>query len=342
MVNADTIAQDNRESIDQGPKVCLGMPLYNQTQYLPEALDSLLAQTYRHFHLIVSDDSTEPGPGQIVRSYASGDQRISYFRNEVRKGMVDNWRNCFHLSTDVDYFAWVGDHDVWHPDWLNSMVQVLDNNPDIVMVYPKTVNIDMQGDRRDKKPEKSVPLFSTVGLNDAARIKSVCQSGRGFGSMVYGLFRAEALRRAGVFRRVLYPDVILMHELSFLGDLHQVDAELWRRRRTARFSIARQKKSLFMKKPWYFFLPWPFVNASALFWNTAVRSGAATPSQRFLGFKMSWMYLRRWARKFGGGSWIGSYHEWTTGQKPWIKKLKNRLRDKNSNRWKRKGTDGGA
>jgi glycosyltransferase involved in cell wall biosynthesis len=328
MVKAGTKPSHEKTAPGQRPIICLGMPLYNQTKYLSEALNSLLAQTYSNFKLIISDDSTEPGPAQIVKSFSDQDHRIIYFRNEVRKGMVNNWRNCFHLSTDVDYFAWVGDHDVWQPDWLDTMVQVLDNNPNIVLVYPKTVNVDMQGNRRDKKPEKSLPLFSTLGLNDADRIKFVSQSGHGFGSMVYGLFRAEALRRAGVFRRVLYPDVILMLELSFQGDLHQVDAELWYRRRTARFSIARQKKTLFVQKPWYFFLPWPLVNACALFWNTTIRSGAETRTRRYLGFKLAWMYLLRWTRKFGNGSWLGSYHEWTTGQKPWMKKLKKRLRDK--------------
>jgi glycosyltransferase involved in cell wall biosynthesis len=287
-------------------------------------------QTYGRFRLVVSDDSTEDEPGRIVRSYAERDQRIDYLKNKDRKGMVDNWRACFDLCPGADYFAWVADHDIWHPDWLETMIRFLDHHPDTVLVYPKTVNIDIQGKRKDKKTEKRLPLFSTIGLSDADRVRSVCKAGRGFGSMVYGLFRTEALRRAGVFRRLIYPDVILINELSFLGDIHQVDAELWYRRRTARFSIARQKKSLFVKKPWYFFLPWPFVNAGALMWNTALKSDIEFRTPRWLGIKAAWMYLRRWLRKLGTGSWIGSYHEWVTGQKPWIKKIKTRLREKNA------------
>ena len=51
------------------PKICLGMPLYNQTNFLIEALQSLVAQTYRDFKLIIVDDSTESRPGEIAKLY---------------------------------------------------------------------------------------------------------------------------------------------------------------------------------------------------------------------------------------------------------------------------------
>ena len=111
MVNTNISFKETRP--DQEPEICLGMPLYNQTKYLPEALNSLLAQTYNNFRLVIADDSTEPGPGQIVKSFSEKDSRITYFKNENRLGLVDNWKNCFHLAGHVDYFGWVGDHDVY-------------------------------------------------------------------------------------------------------------------------------------------------------------------------------------------------------------------------------------
>ena len=324
MVNVNKNIFREKTSSDQVPTICLGMPLYNQTKYLQKALDSLLVQTYGNFRLVIADDSTEPGPGQIVKSFSDKDSRITYYKNETRMGLVDNWKNCFRLAGDVEYFAWVGDHDVWHPEWLKSMVQVLDNHPGTVLVYPETVRIDSEGQKkRDKKP---VPTFSTLGLSDVERVEAVCRNGRHFGKMVYGLFRAEALRRAGVFRRVLYPDVILLLELSLQGDIHQVDAKLWYLRSTIKFSIARQKKSLFMKKPWYLFLPWLLVNTCVLFWNTAVQTDTKARGRRILGLKLALMYLQRWSSRFGKGGWIGSYSELRRGNKPWIRKLKRRLR----------------
>ena len=92
--------------------------MYNQTRFLPEALESILAQTYTDFKLIVVDDSSDPEPGNIIKQYASRDSRISYIKNASRKGLVANWKACFELADNPDYFAWVSDHDIWHPEWL--------------------------------------------------------------------------------------------------------------------------------------------------------------------------------------------------------------------------------
>jgi glycosyltransferase involved in cell wall biosynthesis len=300
------------------PVVCLGMPLYNQTFHLPEAIESLLAQSYRNFKLIVCDDSTIPSPGNIVKSYAAADQRIRYHRNESRKGMVENWRTCFDQAGNPDYFAWVADHDVWHVKWLEALVHVLETRKTVQLVYPVTVNIDENGGLLNKKNKSG---FSSLGMDDAERVKTFCRHAKGFGDMVYGLFRAEALQRAGVFRRVLWPDVILLLELSLQGDIHQLDARLWYRRKTAVFRIGRQKKSLFVRKPWYIFLPWPIVNGIALFWYTVFHAENHGWQRRKLGLQLMFRYLQRWSRKFGQDSWIGSYQQWRSGKAPWMKKL---------------------
>ena len=105
--------------------------------------------------------------------------------------------------------------------------------------------------------------------------------------MVYGLFRSDALCRAGVFRRVLFPDVVLLHELALYGGFKQVDEKLWFIRRVAKFSIERQKHTLFVNKPWYIYLPWPLVKCRpVLAWHTAIvsdtREFKATLSRVFI------------------------------------------------------------
>jgi glycosyltransferase involved in cell wall biosynthesis len=311
--------QSNQKNDSLHPNICLGMPLYNQTEFLIEALQSLLAQTYRDFRLVVVDDSTESEPGEIVKEFALKDKRICYVKNEFRKGLVDNWKACFQQAGPVDYFAWVSDHDIWHPEWLASMVQVLDARPNVLLVYPKTVYISDIGQRIPKRRSQS---FSTEGLTESQRIKAVCRDARYFGKKVYGLFRASALRRAGVFRRVLFPDLILLLEICRFGDFKQVDNELWYLRRIAQASTARQRSSLFLRKPWYIYFPWPIVNMLVLAWNTALRPGAGNLKRRYLGLKIALMYFYRWIAKLGRGSRIGSFNEWRKGKLPWMKKLK--------------------
>jgi glycosyltransferase involved in cell wall biosynthesis len=266
------------------------MPLYNQTNFLAEALSSLLGQTYRDFKLIVVDDSNHAESGQIAQEFASKDNRISYIKNGSHKGLIANWNNCFRCAGDVDYFAWVSDHDVWHPEWLESLISILDANPNVILTYPKVAYITTDGQRYNKKLSQH---FSTEDLTAAQRVRAVSKDARYFGKMVYG---------------------------------QQVDKELWHMRRIDDFSIARQKRMLFVKRPWYIFLPWPIVNAFVLAWNTALRPDAGNRQHRILGLKLSWMYLQRWLGRLGEGSWLGSYHEWRKGKKPWMKKLMQRIR----------------
>jgi hypothetical protein len=188
-----------------------------------------------------------------------------------------------------------------------------------------TEHLEIDGRSRNKK---LVHLFSTASLSEGERVSAVCLRARGYGKMVYGLFRMSALKRAGIFRRLLYPDVILLLEISLDGEFHQVQEKLWFRRQTAEFSIARQRRTLFREhKPWYVFLPWPVVNSCALLWNLCICSGAGQWRRRWLGVKTALMYLQRWAGKYGEGTWIGSYDEWRHGKKPWMKRLKKRIRE---------------
>ncbi len=309
----------------RGPStVCLGLPLYNQTDFLQLALDSLLAQSYRNFELIIVDDSTTERPGEIAMRYARADQRVRYYRNRARKGMVENWKCCFMHAAHADYFAWVSDHDIWTPGWLTALVRTLDENPAVVLTYPKFMQINADGSLYARK---RVRPFSTDGLGNTRRALAVCHDARHFGKMVYGLYRLSALRSTGVFRRVLFPDVILLLELCLHGDFRQVEAELWYLRRLADFSIARQKRSLFVARPWYILLPWPLVNAAVLAWNTALRPAAGGVRIRCLGLMIAVLYLARWAGKYGQGSRIGSYREWRRGKAPWMRQLARHARE---------------
>ena len=66
MVKVSTKASNEKAAPGQKPKICLGMPLYNQVKYLPEALNSLLAETYSNFRLVIADDSTEVEPNVVL------------------------------------------------------------------------------------------------------------------------------------------------------------------------------------------------------------------------------------------------------------------------------------
>jgi hypothetical protein len=256
------------------PAVGIGVTLFNRAPYLREALDSLLAQTYRDFRLVLVDDGSSDDTETIAREYAAGDSRITYVRHAERQGMTATWREAFEQATAADgvrYFAWASDHDRWDAGWLERLVAELDADADVVLAWPYTRRIDDRGRLLDKPPR----LFETRGLRTAdERWSHMCEEHVASGDMVYGLMRAGAVRQAGVFRDVMCPDRLLMAELSLQGEFRQVPEELWVRRQFAEASVARQRTSLFADRgPRGRWLP-PWLQHGRSLWATYVTAAA--------------------------------------------------------------------
>jgi hypothetical protein len=259
-----------------GPRVVLGMTLYNNARSLPDALESLLAQTHTDFVLVMLDDASSDETEAIARDYAARDARLRYFRHDTRRAMIATWREVVELSArecpSAEYFAWVSDHDRWHPRWLASLVAVLDGDPGTVLAYPITRRMAQTGEELEKGPR----LFDTLGCTDlASRWKHFCANGVGAGDMVYGLMRIDALTRAGIFRTVLRPDRLLIAELTLQGGIHQVPEVLWFRRQSTGTSVERQRHTLVLPgdEPRGFSAP-PWVQHTRALW---ANYAAATP-----------------------------------------------------------------
>jgi glycosyltransferase involved in cell wall biosynthesis len=246
-------------------EVVLGLPLYDAADTLPEALDSLLTQTERDFALVIADDGEGGDAAAIVERYRARDARITYSRNPERLGLTQNWRRVFELAVEAHpearYFAWVSDHDVWHPRWLEATKRALAAQPHATMAFPDVAILEDGGLLR--------PRPATRDTSDVegprAVLDRVIRGRLRAGHMVYGLFRIEAVRRAGGFRHVLLADRLLLSEVALQGPLVRVPEPLWYRRVTGAFSRARQRRSCFPgRPPLYAYLPWSVVHAAVL------------------------------------------------------------------------------
>ena len=243
-----------------GPRVVLGMTLYNNARHLPHAMESLLAQTRGDFALLLLDDASSDDTEAVARQYVERDPRVRYVRHAARQAMIATWREAAELAIrewpDAPYFAWVSDHDWWHPRWLERLVAELDADPDAVLAYPVTRRVSAAGAELEKGPR----LFDTAGCADLdARWRHFCHEGVGSGDMVYGVMRTAALTRAGIFRPVLRPDRLLMVELNLQGRIRQVPEVLWFRRQSEGTSVERQRTSLMLpgaEPRWFGWPPW--------------------------------------------------------------------------------------
>lgn len=248
------------------PRVVIGVPLYNGADHLAEALDSLLLQSYRCFGLVLVDDCSSDNTPEIASRYAEHDHRITFERRDRRLGMTESWGQVFlrarALYPDLDYFAWASDHDVWHPRWLRTLVDVLDEESNVVMAYTNGYAISDQGELG-----RLLVGFENAGVSALRKRFPLTVDGMAAGNMIYGLFRADMLERCGPFASVLLPDRLLLAKLSLHGEFRQVPEHLWYRRyrEGASASFARQRRSFFPDGvPLYGRLPWWMPHAAAM------------------------------------------------------------------------------
>ncbi len=267
---AGTVPVPEREA--GAPRVVLGMTLHNNARNLPEAIESLLAQTFAAFTLVLLDDASSDDTEAVARGYAAIDPRVRYFRHDRRQAMVATWHEVVELAgredPDARYFAWVSDHDRWHPRWLSRLVTELEADAGTVLAYPITRRMGQEGEELEKGPR----LFETAAARDLQdRWRRFCHDGVGSGDMVYGLMRLDALRRAGIFRRVSRPDRLLMTEMTLQGRFRQVPEVLWFRRQSDGTSVERQTSSLVLEgeEPAWFGAP-PWFQHTLVLWSEYV------------------------------------------------------------------------
>lgn len=77
------------------PKVTIMIPTYNQEEYIAEAIESALSQDYQNLEVVVTDDCSTDGTGDVARRYVT-DPRFRYVRNELNLGRVGNYHNTAH------------------------------------------------------------------------------------------------------------------------------------------------------------------------------------------------------------------------------------------------------
>jgi glycosyltransferase involved in cell wall biosynthesis len=124
------------------PRLTVCLPTFNKALYLPTAVESVLAQDFRDYELLIVDDASTDGTAEAVQRFR--DSRIRFLRNPQNLGLVENWNRCLNLAQG-DYVMVFHDDDVMLPGLLRREVEVLDANPKVVLVHAAAQAIDESG-----------------------------------------------------------------------------------------------------------------------------------------------------------------------------------------------------
>lgn len=138
------------------PRISVIMPAYNAQQYIAEAIDSILGQTFSDFELIVLNDCSRDATGEIVRSYS--DSRLVYVENEENLGVAGTLNRGLALASG-EYIARMDSDDISLPQRFAQQVAFLDANPQVIACGSNAILFgDTQGKTEMPTDDRSIRL----------------------------------------------------------------------------------------------------------------------------------------------------------------------------------------
>jgi glycosyltransferase involved in cell wall biosynthesis len=196
------------------PKVSVLIPAYNYAQYLPEAIESVLAQTYFDFELIIVDNCSTDNTEDIVRKYSLQDQRIQYIKNQENIGMFRNYNQAL-LYAKGDYIKFLNADDTLLPHALDSFMTVFKKYKDIQLV---TSHKQLIGE------QNSIVYQKKIGHIEAeAAIISVLLEGNWIGEPTTVMFKKNLT--LGLFDHSLlyFADIDMWLRILSIGNLYVIN-----------------------------------------------------------------------------------------------------------------------
>lgn len=203
----------------------IGLPVFNGEKYLEEALDSILAQTFQDFELIISDNASTDRTQEICQAYVEKDNRVRYYRNARNLGLVMNFNRVFNLASG-EYFKWAACDDVLAPDFLIKCVRILDQDPSVVLCHSKTGIINSCSKLVGKytykvRYEASKPHERFADL--------ICMRYSNW-FLIFGVIRSSALEMTQLFGSYIGSDRNLLAEISLINRFYEIPEILFFRR----------------------------------------------------------------------------------------------------------------
>lgn len=210
-------------SAGPSPSVSIITPAYNATAFLTQSVESVLAQTFDDFELLISDDGSTDGTLELAREWARKDPRVHVLTG--RNGGTSSARSRAMRHARGSYFALLDSDDVWFPTFLASQMAVFESHPEADVVTGNAYNFGGPFDGQPLVPAGStcreLSLLDIIENENAVRIMSV--------------FRRSVFERVGGFDPDLwyaedYDYWIRAALAGFTLVTHPVPLALYRRR----------------------------------------------------------------------------------------------------------------
>ena len=197
-----------------GPAVTIGMPVYNGQRFIRQAIASVLAQSFADFELLVSDNASTDGTGQVCAEFAARDSRIRFVRQNQNIGAFLNFRYVTdHAAAPL--LVWLAHDDVLDSGYLERCLQQMLANEHSVLVSSDFRIIDENGCTICTERLGAIRAAVPWKTRRTEFFKFPLYSNTFF--CFYGMMRTAACRR--LFEQLPEPKSLSQSELPFLARL---------------------------------------------------------------------------------------------------------------------------
>jgi len=168
-------------------RISMVIPVYNEIRFIQKTLESVIGDADE---IILSDNASTDGTSDICQSFADKYPEIKYTRHKENMGAINNHFFAWN-QVSGKYIRNMGAHDMISIGSNQSMAQLLDKHPDVVMAYPKYV-INLKEDYSVIRSHAYDDEFVNGGLSDSAyiRVKSMSNN-KDFFFVFFGLWKTE-------------------------------------------------------------------------------------------------------------------------------------------------------
>ena len=218
-------------------KLSIGLPVHNGELFIERAIESILAQTFTDFELIISDNASTDSTQEICQNFSKKDDRIRIFKQEKNIGIH---RNFYFLLSQAKgkYFAWTAVDDYLDKDFMEKNLKVLESRNSIVSSIGKIIPYGTESLKIDSKliDTSNYPKFlknyvkhgrhkkmmdtGPVSGNINTKIRNLLKITKSLGRW-YGVHRTEQLKQCIVKKPFINVEVAVFLNLLRLGDFYE-------------------------------------------------------------------------------------------------------------------------
>jgi glycosyltransferase involved in cell wall biosynthesis len=207
-----------------GPRLNIGMPVYNGEAYLAEAIESILGQDFTDYELTISDNASTDGSPAIAASYARRDSRVRVTRNDHNIGAVENFNRLCRRARG-EYFKWAAADDRLAKGFLSAAIAELDAAPAAVLCYGRTTLMEADGTQIGE-------YIQGLDLREPDVVTRFrrAREHSGLLHVLHGVARRDVMHRTALHETFPGSDEALVVELALHGAIHEIEAPMLFRR----------------------------------------------------------------------------------------------------------------